>query len=586
MTLRIVIVSFVLLLDLLSCGQKTILTTDLAASSIEDNPESNTKSKHKAYYHFILSKYHLLKRKFSNTLQQLVIAEKYDPKSAYLKHQLALLYISAGRIKEAIDKLEQSVELDPKFAPSFTTLGKIYAVSHNAEYRRKSVEILKQATQINSDDPEAYLSLGIIQIESGKYSEAEENFRKVIEIRPDNERGYYFIARLFYEKEDFLGAENYYAKSLEINPSFASALIELALVYEKQGRIEMSRDTYKKVINLLPHSLESYVSYGNFLFRIGRMVEAKEQFEKAESLSGYQNLDLKFRLGFLYIENKEFRKAIEEFRLILSSNPNNERATYYLALSHIEIGEYDQALRILDSINPDSEFYSESLVQKAFTHEKKKNLVKSLQFAKQAYGHQPNNRIIVNYLGSVYRRLDRSREAIKIYKKFLRSNPNDEAIYYSLGATYYSMEEEEKSINTMKELIKINPSHADALNFIGYTYADMGVNLDEAEDLIKRALKISPNKGYIIDSLGWVYYKKRRYKEATQLLEKAASLQPDDPAIMEHLGDLYKDRGDTLKALEYYKRGVGLFKDPLEREDVKLKMRLQKKVNSLKRNLN
>ena len=59
----------------------------------------------------------------------------------------------------------------------------------------------------------------------------------------------------------------------------------------------------------------------------------------------------------------------------------------------------------------------------------------------------------------------------------------------------------------MEKVLEIDPNNAEALNFIGYSYADRGINLDEAEKMIVRALEIKPDNGYMMDSLGWVYFK-------------------------------------------------------------------------------
>ncbi len=111
------------------------------------------------------------------------------------------------------------------------------------------------------------------------------------------------------------------------------------------------------------------------------------------------------------------------------------------------------------------------------------------------------------------------------------------------------------------------------------------VTVDEAEALIKRALKLTPNKGYILDSLGWVYYRQGRYEEAIEFLNKAAALEPDDPAIMEHLGDVYLDKGEQSKALDYYQRGLLLINRNPDNPDENLKERLNKKTNDLKRSI-
>ena len=203
----------------------------------------------------------------------------------------------------------------------------------------------------------------------------------------------------------------------------------------------------------------------------------------------------------------------------------------------------------------------------------------------QVYSSEPNNEVIVNYLGRVYKKLNRDQDAINLYNTFLQSNSSSKIILYSLGVIYYLNDQIDESIAAMRKLIQIDPNNADALNFVGYTYAEQGKNLDEAEMLIKRALELSPNKGYILDSLGWVYYKRGKYDEAIELLNRASELQPDDPSIMEHLGDVYFDKGEFSKALEYYQRGIYLVDQDTENNDPKLKERLYKKTNDLKTNI-
>ncbi len=107
-------------------------------------------------------------------------------------------------------------------------------------------------------------------------------------------------------------------------------------------------------------------------------------------------------------------------------------------------------------------------------------------------------------------------------------------------------------------VIEIDPRHADALNYIGYTYAEKGIYLDRALELIERAIKYKPNSGYIIDSLGWVYFRKGQYDRALEELKKAVTLCPEDPTINEHLGDVYFKRQDYGEALKTYKRALSL----------------------------
>ena len=121
--------------------------------------------------------------------------------------------------------------------------------------------------------------------------------------------------------------------------------------------------------------------------------------------------------------------------------------------------------------------------------------------------------------------------------------------------------------------IKKDPFHTNALNYLGYTYAERGTNLDEAEDLIKRALKFRPNDGYILDSLGWVYFKKKKFDEALIELEKSWKLAPNDPVIGEHLGDVYVKKSLWEKALKVYRRILEINPTAKEKEIILKKIK-------------
>ena len=86
------------------------------------------------------------------------------------------------------------------------------------------------------------------------------------------------------------------------------------------------------------------------------------------------------------------------------------------------------------------------------------------------------------------------------------------------------------------------------LNYLGYSWIDQGVNLDEGMRMIRRAVEQRPDDGYIVDSLGWAYYRIHNYEEAVKHLERAVELKPEDPTINDHLGDAYWKVGRTLEA--------------------------------------
>ena len=158
-------------------------------------------------------------------------------------------------------------------------------------------------------------------------------------------------------------------------------------------------------------------------------------------------------------------------------------------------------------------------------------------------------------------------------------DPKSDEAHFQLGALYDENKNKEKSIASMKKAIELNPKNAAALNYLGYTWAEMGVQLDEAEDLIQRALKIQPNDGFYIDSLGWVYYQKGDYPRAVEQLERAVEITVDDPTIIEHLADAYEKAGRPIAPLARYREALKHSKENDQIKRIREKIqRLEKKI--------
>jgi Tfp pilus assembly protein PilF len=132
------------------------------------------------------------------------------------------------------------------------------------------------------------------------------------------------------------------------------------------------------------------------------------------------------------------------------------------------------------------------------------------------------------------------------------------------------------AIAVMNRVLTREPNNIQALNFIGYTYAEQGIKLDEAERLIKKALEIKPDAGFIMDSMGWVYYQRGKYKDALEWLRKAIALEGEDPEILEHVGDCHLALKEKDKAVENYKKALKTT------TSLRVRKRIEKKLEEIK----
>ena len=116
---------------------------------------------------------------------------------------------------------------------------------------------------------------------------------------------------------------------------------------------------------------------------------------------------------------------------------------------------------------------------------------------------------------------------------------NNWTLFYFRGICYERSKQWPKAEADFKEALELNPDQPLVLNYLGYSWVDQGLNLEEAFKMLRRAVELRPNDGYIVDSLGWAHFKLGQYDQATETLEKAINLKPADPILNDHLGDAY-----------------------------------------------
>ena len=135
-------------------------------------------------------------------------------------------------------------------------------------------------------------------------------------------------------------------------------------------------------------------------------------------------------------------------------------------------------------------------------------------------------------------------------------------LYYTRGTAYERSRNWPKAETDLRKALALEPNQPSVMNYLGYSMVDRGDRLPEALKLIKGAVSQRPNDGYIVDSLGWAYYRLGDYKNAETTLEHAVELKPADPEINAHLGDAYWQGGRRDEARLQWQRALGLNPEP------------------------
>ncbi|WP_117190808.1 tetratricopeptide repeat protein [Rhizobium terrae] len=148
----------------------------------------------------------------------------------------------------------------------------------------------------------------------------------------------------------------------------------------------------------------------------------------------------------------------------------------------------------------------------------------------------------------------------------------DWSVFFQRGIAYERLKQWDKAEPSFRKALELNPEQPQVLNYLGYSLVDMNKNLEEGLGMIKRAVDARPDDGYIVDSLGWAYYRMGKFDDAVTELERAIQLRAGDATINDHLGDAYWRVGRKLEAVYQWNRALISEGEDINREHIKEKI--------------
>lgn len=491
------------------------------------------------YYYFLLSQFHRLKGNLDLAILNMEKTLERDPESLYLHKELTKLYLQNRDAKGALGVIEAWLEKEPNQIEALMVYGKLKQGMNHIQDARSAFE---KVIRLDQKYEEAYYLLGRIYQQNNDTAQEIRLFEKLCAQFPESYSARILLGRAYMEDNQVLLAEQSFETALKLEPDSAEARFELLPVYQSLGR----QDEYARVLK-----------------KLGEESHSKPQIIQ--------------EVIRLYINPKKYEQAISVLEGMLAGRPDASDIHYVTGIAYNGIKDQQRAMEHFRQVSDDSEFFDDAVAHVSYYYQEQGEIDAAIAFLTQVIKSHPDNPEFMRYLGGLYEESGKYEDALKSLNKGLELDPKNADIYFRIGVVHDKMGAKEKSIKAMKTVISLDPANAHALNYLGYTYAELGQNLDEAEYLIKEALRLKPDDGYITDSLGWVYYKKGRFADAIVLLEKAIRSVPDDPVILEHLGDVYLKMNDKAKALEYYKKSLERRKDgktELERKIIELEKRM------------
>ncbi|ODA67271.1 lipoprotein NlpI [Methyloligella halotolerans] len=256
--------------------------------------------------------------------------------------------------------------------------------------------------------------------------------------------------------------------------------------------------------------------------------------------------------------------------------PDLDLAYVALAEAYDNAEKYDLELRAFDQVSKDSPLWLNVQIQKAFALNGLERVDEAQATLENLIKAYPDDIRPLDALGNILRSHERYKEALPYYDKAIAliDEPQEQhwSIFYSRGVCHERLKEWPKAEKDLKQALDLKPEESLVLNYLGYTWVDQKTNLKTAMDYIRKAVKLKPDDGYYVDSLGWAYYRLGNLDAAVKQLERAVELEPNDPIINDHLGDVYWRVGRKLEAKYQWQQALEL--KPEEADAKKIRQKL------------
>src|SRR6185312_9634982 len=230
-------------------------------------------------------------------------------------------------------------------------------------------------------------------------------------------------------------------------------------------------------------------------------------------------------------------------QLSLYLSPNHPLSLLSLADLFESLKKPELALKAYERVPASSPLHRNALIQMASNLDALDKPDEAQKHLEALIKQRPSDLEAIMALGNVLRGRKKFPECADAYSKAIANIPNPEkpnwVAFYFRGICFERSHAWPKAEADLKKALDLFPEEPHVLNYLGYSWIDQGINLDQGMEMIKRAVQQRPDDGYIVDSLGWAYFRIGNYDEATKQLERAIELKPEDPTINDHLGDAY-----------------------------------------------
>ncbi|GBG15564.1 uncharacterized protein NMK_3175 [Novimethylophilus kurashikiensis] len=449
------------------------------------------------------------------------------------------------------------VELDPNAKEGYQVLTQLLIASGKVSELRQPLQKL-----IAGEDDHAAAFLYMV----GMFSRVPDKnavlklMQDLAKPYPELPEAHFAIAHAAWTAEQDKLALSELQTADKLNPGWEPAALLKAQVLMRKGPKD-ALQFYHDFLETNPHSNEVRLAYAKLLVNEKQFEPAKQQFEQLIE-DAPENAEMHVVVGLLNVQMEDLAEAETNFKKALTLN-YKEPDQIYIYLGQIAERQKDlaKAQEWYGKVGEDSNQYldaqlrSASLIaQQGKVEEARKRIaeIPNLTNEQRVVALQTEANLLVQ--------AKRPQEAFDLLKQAVETLPNSPDLIYDYAMAAERVHRFDVMEHELRKLIVLKPEMWHAYNALGYSLADRNERLDEAQKLIEKALALSPGDYYVLDSMGWVKYRRGQLTQAADYLKRAYSVQAD-PEIAAHLGEVLWQQGKHDEAVKTWNEALHAFPD-------------------------
>jgi predicted Zn-dependent protease len=467
-----------------------------------------------------------------------VLDEAGEPAQPALARLAAEAKAKSGRTKEAEDIYRGLLDDNPDDRETAAALIDLYEGDDRMDDALELLVKLEKTDAENSAIPER-ITLDLAR--AGRFAEAEKRARDLAAKRPENRAIRRLLAQVLFEKGSSPEGEKILRSLIVEDPDDDATRRSLVQELMRERRFTDARTILEDGIKRAGDDPRKIPARDAQNVELGYLAVLQKDYARAQTIltplavKGNVVNPRAVRIAATGLREKEdFAAGVALAKAAAAAQPDESEWTALLAEFQYRSGDKAQSAKTLEKLatSPDLE----DVLAAADVSARVKDFAGAARLARAASTKFPESSEALFRLGSSLERSGSPVEAEKIFQRLLEKRPNDSATQ----------------------------------NYLGYMWADKGIRLEEAKDLLEKAVAREPRNGAYLDSLGWAYFRLGRLEKAEGLLAAAKEQDPDDATIEEHLGDLSERQGDLRKAAAHWEHALELKHDEPDKVRQKL----------------